>query len=54
MERNNKSGLRLMKPKPMKNCTISERKRWFFEKINNIANMTKWRRNMIQINKIRD
>jgi hypothetical protein len=37
---------------------ISETKSWFFEKINKIdkplANMTKWRREKNQINKIRD
>jgi hypothetical protein len=37
---------------------ISETKSWFLEKINKInkpmANITKWRREKIQINKIRD
>jgi 5,10-methylenetetrahydrofolate reductase len=37
---------------------INEIKSWFFEKINKInkplANMTKWRREQTQVNKIRD
>jgi hypothetical protein len=37
---------------------INETKNWFFEKINKtnkpLANMTKWRREKTQINKIRD
>jgi hypothetical protein len=44
------------KIKPMQR--ISETKSWFFERINNVdislANMTKWRREKTQINKIRD
>jgi hypothetical protein len=37
---------------------INETKSWFFEKINKIdkslANMTKWKRDKTQVNKIRD